>query len=265
MFGFLRSARKPDAPSLRQIGIDWGVESITAVLLDVEGHPLDLRNTQVIPEDPDEFQTLPALLADWPIPDSRIVMSLTRDYLIRTLDLPEVSRETIVAEVRQGLPYPSREAEFAWHSLSTQRTVAVAYPRSLLLTLSEILLPLGARSVQFEAIEFAQARLLESRQLPSALFTVYQDEVQFTLVSSTDFESLTQSTAFVGLEAMVQLGLARWKERGQEPPVKLVTNLSPDYLERLSDLPCERLEDEALAFHLALSPEGPHCFAALSQ
>lgn len=260
MFGFLRAATKPAAkPAVkpRKIGVDWGLESVVAVLLDEQGHPLDLRQAEAPPEGAEsQFQGLESLLADWPLKDSQVVVSLTRDYHLATLELSDVNSHSIA----QQLPYDSSDSRFAWWKLNDRKAVAIAYPLDLLHELSRIFRPYGARSVHFEAVELAQARLMQTLTLPAGMLTVYQDLVQLTLVADSDFESLTQSSAVLSVEAMIGLGLDMWTQRGHAKPCKLLTNLSPDYLERLSGLPCERLEEEAVAFHLALSPEGPHRF-----
>jgi hypothetical protein len=260
MFGFLKSASKP-SPKVRRIGVDWGVETVIAVLLDEQGHPLDLRQMPTPSEDSGEhFEGLQDFLREWPLPESDMVISLTRDYHMATLDLSEVSAEAIAEKVAGQLDYDCDEARFAWWNLDSQRTVTVTYPQPLLLELAPVFATLATRSVHFEAVELAQARLLQTMGLPLGLLTVHRDLLQLSLISSSDFDTMTQSTAVLGIEQMLSLGLDRWRQRGQVPPVKLVTNLSPDYLERLSSLPCERLEEEAVAFHLALSPAGPHRF-----
>lgn len=263
MFSFLRSASKPVAVTARQIGVDWGIETVVAVLLDADGNPLDLRQMDAPPEEPGEyFRGLDGLLADWPVGESHMVVSLTRDYHIATLELTDPSPETIVEKVANQLHYESDEAAVAWWKLDSNRVVTITYPAPLLHELTELFGPLGARSVHFEAIELAQARMLQKMSLPLGIVTVHHDLIQFSLFSMADFESLTQSTAVLGIEQMVTIGLDRWKQRGQEAPKKLLTNLSPDYLERLTNFTCERLEEEAVAFHLALSPAGPHRFEA---
>lgn len=274
MFGFLRSSKKAVAPTpspkaqaparpkqLRQIGIDWGVETVFAVLLDEEGSPLDSR-TIPAPAEENQFEGLDGLLADWPVSDSRLVVSLTRDYFITSVDLENPSAATVAEKIGGQLPYGSDEAVFAWHPLQGNRVIAIAYPSVLLDELSTRFAALKAQSVCFEAIELAQLRLLETFALPAGLITVYADLLQLTFASTTDFETLTQSTALLGIEQMLGVGLERWKSRGQQSPSKLFTNLSPDHLTRLSGLDSERFEEEAVAFHLAASPEGPHRFAA---
>jgi len=260
MFGFLRAAVRPTAKAEvkpRKIGIDWGLESVVAVLLDDMGHPLDLRQAEAPSEGAEsQYQGLESLLADWPVRDSQIVVSLTRDYHLVTVELTDVSPEALA----RHLPYESFDSSFAWWKLSEHKAVAIAYPSELLHELSRIFRPYGARSVHFEAVELAHARLVQTLTLPAGILTVYQDLVQFTLVAASDFESLTQSSAVLSVEGMLGLGLDIWTQRGHARPGKLLTNLSPDYLERISGLPCERLEEEAVAFHLALSPEGPHRF-----
>ena len=261
MFGFLRSASKPVVPKVRRIGVDWGMEAVIAVLLDEQGHPLDLRQIEAPPEDPEEhFRGLDDLLKDWPLSESQMVVSLTRDYHLATLELAEVSAQTIGEKVSGQLHYDSDQASFAWWKLDSGRVVSVTYPSQLLQELSRQCAHFSARSVHFEATELAQARLLQTMDLPVGLLTVHQDLLQLTLYSAKDFDTLIQSTAVLGIEQMLTIGLERWKQRGQEAPHKLVTNLSPDYLERISQFPCERLEEEAVAFHLALSPQGPHRF-----
>jgi hypothetical protein len=274
MFGFLRSSKKAAAPAppaqavpaprskqVRQIGIDWGVETVFAVLLDEEGSPLDAR-TIPAPAEENAFEGLDGLLADWPLAESRLVVSLTRDYHITSLELENPSAATVAEKIAAQLPYGSDEAVFAWQPLQGNRVIAIAYPSILLDELSTRFAELKAHSVCFEAIELAQLRLLETFGLPAGLITVYADLLQLTFASPTDFETLTQSTALLGIEQMLGVGLDRWKSRGQQPPLKLFTNLSPDHLTRLSGLDSQRFEEEAVAFHLASSPEGPHRFVA---
>lgn len=262
MFGFLRGSKK-QIPTVRRIGIDWGVENVIAVLLNEEGHPLDLRKMDAPPEDPDRhLEGLSELVADWPLAESDVTISLTRDYLITRLELAEPDHAALSEKFSMQLEYSPEEASFAWRQLEPGRCIGVAYPTALLQQLGSLVEPLNARSVHFEPAEVAQVRLLETFGLPAGLFTVHGDLCQLTFLSANDFDTLTQSTAVLGLEQLVNLGLARWKKRGQEPPIKLVTNLNPDYLARLSLLPCEALEEEAVAYHLALSPDGPQRFAA---
>lgn len=266
MFSFLRSSHTKPAAAVRNIGVDWGLEKVVAVLLDAEGNPLDLRQMDAPPEEPGEyFRGLEEFLKDWPLPDSHMVVSLTRDYHIATLDLDEVSPEAIGERVASQLHHEADEAAFAWWKLDSNRVVTITYPGPLLQELAELFAPLGARSVHFEAIELAQARMLKTMELPLGVVTVHHDVIQFSLFSPCEFESLSQSTALLGIEQMVSLGLERWRQRSQEKPKKLLTNLSPDYLERLTGFACDRLEEEAVAFHLASSPAGPHRFEALSR
>ena len=264
MFGFLRSASKP-VVKLRRIGVDWGLETVIAVLLDDQGHPLDLRQIETPPDDPDEhFLGLDGLLREWPVADSHVVVSLTRDYHLATLELDEINAHSIGEKVASHLHYECDEARFAWWKLESGRVVTITYPAQLLESLTAVFAPYEAKSVHVEAVELAQARLLQTMELPLGLLTVHQDLLQFTLCSVSDFETLTQSTAVLGIEQMLTIGLERWEQRGQAPPGKIVTNLDPNYLERMSSLTCERLEEEAVAFHLALSPEGPHRFELIS-
>ena len=263
MFGFLRGSKK-QVPTSRRIGVDWGVEEVIAVLLDHEGNALDLRKIDAPAEDAERhLQGLEQLVQDWPLSDSHLVISLTRDYLITRLEVEEPNAGNLSEKFSVQLEYSPDEASFAWKKLQGGRSVGVAYPTSLLRELTDLVEPLQARSVHFEAVELAQARLLETFGLPTGLFTVHGDLCQITFLSQDDFDTLTQSTALLGMEQLVNLGLSRWKQRGQEPPLKLLTNLNPDYLARLALLPCEKLEEEAVAYHLALSPEGPQRFAAL--
>lgn len=265
MFGFLRSSKKAAPPqrTVRRIGVDWGVDTVFAVLLDEHGHPLDLRNIAAPPEDPEKhFEGLEGLLADWPLADSTVVVSLTRDYQIAAVELPEPNRAAVADKLASQLEYAVDEASFAWRKLDGNRVIAVAYPTSLLHELGSLFSSIGAQSVSFEPVELAQMRLLETFGLPAGSLTVHADLMQMTMASASDFETITQSTALIGVEQMVSLGLERWKGRGQPTPARLLTNLSPDHLARLSGLDCDRLEEEAVAFHLALSPEGTHRFSA---
>ena len=262
MFGFFRSAAKPAPVVVRRIGVDWGTETAVAVMLDAQGHPLDSRRLDLPREESEEyFLGLKDLLDGWPLADCHMVVSLTRDYHLATLDLNKPSAQSIGEKVTTHLSYDCDEASFAWWKIDARRVVAVAYPSALLQELAATFGALAAKSVHFEAVELAQARLLQTLQLPAGIVTVQHDLAQVTMVSLSDFETLVQSTAVLGVEQMLGIGMDQWKRRGGETPLKLLTNLSPDYLERISGLPCERLEEEALAFHLALSPEGPHRLA----
>lgn len=258
MFGFLRK-KKVDPP---RIGVELGLEKLVAVVLDSEQN-IVARQEQLAPHEDEAWATtLQALFDGLPVRESHLVVSLTHDYHLKTLELPRVDLDTIRQFTASYLPYGVEEASFSWLPLGPNRATVVAYPTEVLSHLVGLTRGLGSATLHFEAPEIAQHRLLEDAGLPGGLVEVLDDTLVATLASDSDFFTLRQDRALTNLEAFVMLALEVWKQRGQESPRHLLTNASPNYLANLARLEALELPADSIPIYLAQSVDGPQRFSA---
>ncbi len=258
MFGFLRR-KKVEPP---RIGVELGLERLVAVVLDSEQNIVGRQEQPAPGEDEDWSPTLEALFEGLPVRDSHLVVSLTHDYHLKTLELPQVDLDTIRREASCYLPYSVEEASFAWLPLNARRATVVAYPTELLEQLTGLTRGLGSSTLHFEAPEIAQHRLLEDAGLPGGLIEVLDDTLVATLASEEDFLTLRQDRSLTNLEAFVMLALDVWNKRGQPEPRHLLTNASPNYLANLARLEALELPADSIPIYLAQSVDGPQRFSA---
>lgn len=266
MFSFLRptKAEPPvpqEVPAALCLGIDLGLELTRAVLVDDDGQLLEGREGASFQSPDDLRTTLDELLRGWPLRDCATTVSLTRDYRLTTMDLAEASLESILARAEElKLPFAVEEARFAWLPVGGRRTVVVAYPQELLQLLGEVFQDRKFHSLYFEAIEFAQARMLKARGSNIGLLSIEPEVMQLTVAAPDDFFSLSQNTALTGLEHFLGFSLDLWKQRGNKEPELLLTNGSIDFVTRASRIDAENFSEEALAVCLAMSKPGDQRF-----
>lgn len=267
VFSFLRPSKPAETvpqerPAALCLGIDLGLELTRAVLVDDDGELLEGRDAASFQSPEDLKSSLDVLLRGWPLRDCATTVSLTRDYRLSTMDLAEADQAAIVARADEmKLPFGVDEARFAWQSVGAQRTVVVAYPEELLQLLGEVFLERNFHSLNFEAIEFAQARMLQKRGANVGLLSIEPEIMQFTVATSEDFFSLSQNTALTGLEHFLDFSLGLWKQRGHKSPEVLLTNGSIDFVTRASRIDAESFSEESLAVHLAMSKKGTQRFS----
>lgn len=267
MFSFLRPTKTEQTvvqvpPAALCLGIDLGLEMTRAVLVDDDGQLLEGRDGASFQSPDDLRTTLDELLRGWPLRDCATTVSLTRDYRLSTIDLAEASQEAILVRAEElMLPFAVAEARFAWTSVGGRRTVVVAYPEELLQILGEVFLERNFHSLYFEAIEFAQARMLQARGSNIGLLNIEPEVMQLTVSAPDDFFSISQNTALTGLEHFLGLSLDLWKNRGHKEPELLLTNGSIDFVTRASRIDAENFSEEDLAVFLAMGKSGPQRFS----
>lgn len=254
MFGFLRS-KKTTPPHL---GVELGLEKFVAVMLDSEHHILSRQEQDPPEQDHQLEECIRSLLANISVKDCHLVVSLTQDYHISAVDLPDLTPEAIRTKASSYLPYDAEDATFSWQPLGEKRALVVAYPRELLELLSRIFISLNPLSLYFEAPEVAQVRLLEDAGLPGGLISASGDTLMGTMASETDVLIIRQNRSLLGLEHFCTIVLDTWKARGQKEPRHLLTDARQDYMERITGLECLELPKDCVPIYLAQSTPGPH-------
>lgn len=270
VFSFLRPTPRPaatvspaaPAPAALYLAIDLAIDEVVAELLELDGQSIDERRCP-FPEDPDQLQaSLNGLLEGWPLMDCATRVTLTRDYYLTSLEVEEAKPEVFLRLAADWpLSFGLDEATFTWRTFGANRAMVAAYPQSTLDLLRQVFSWKSFHSLYFEALEFAQARWLESHGSHVGMLYTQPEVMQMLFCSPDDFFSISQNTALTGLEHFVEVATELWKKRGHQMPEKILTNGSPDFLARACRTEAEFFQEQSLRVSLARSPEGPHRYS----
>lgn len=255
MFAFLKSGQE------FRLGLEIESDRWVAVMLDGQGEVQERREVPASQEV--TASALKELLSGFPLKQCQLVMSLPYGaYNCKTVDSVLNDQKSVGFEAERWLPYQISEACFAWHPLPQGATFVTAYPDESLVKLSQLLKPLGLRSVAWEAREMVYWRTLEQAGLPGLLLDLVPNH-WFRIASAAQEHFYFVGLALTGTEKItfqeqLQRVLDYLTSRRRMIPEYLWVHAPSERLADFSDWDCRQLPPDFMAIGLAQSPPGRH-------